>query len=266
MGKSMLNFLSILSFTSTLSSCSLLTSRHFGQVNDLPQQHQLQKDQQVIMIPTSHVYSGRSNIFISRHPSVLRFPGNDTIGTNAPIPYGKPLLRNQFMHAFEAGWDSIIQEAIQKRFDKIIHKSWSTDTIYGEFRFPFRYRILSTVEWAMGDWPSIHLARMGWLIKDGHLDSARKSIPEDIVRMSTEFPVLIIANYTSFGSMDFQANYGSGSTGPQFVPISMVMIIENGNFIYYRKAQSASSYKNEVQVRRILKKVTEELFEKLEVK
>jgi hypothetical protein len=266
MARAIFYFFLILSLTSTLSSCSLLTSRHFGQVKELPQKKQLKRDQQVIMIPTSHVYSGRSNIFISRHPSVLRFPGNDTIGTNAPMPYGKPLLRNQFMHVYETAWDSIIQEAIQKRFENIIQKSWSTDTVYGEFRFPFRYRVLSTVEWAMGDLPSIRLARMGWLIKDGYLDSARKSIPADILHLSREYPVLIIVNYTSFGSLDFQANYGSGSTGPQFVPISMVMIIENGNFIYYRKAQDARSYKNEKQVRRILRKITEELFDKLEVK
>lgn len=266
MARTILLFLWYLSLAIILGSCSVSTSRHFGRVKELPQHHQLKRDQPVIIIPTSHVYSGRSNIFISRHRSVLRFPNNDTIGTNAPMPYGKPLLRNQFMYEFEAGWDSIIQEAIQERFDNITHKSWSTDTVYGEFRFPFRYRLGSRVEWAMGDLPSIRLARVGWLIKDGYLDSARKSIPPDILRMSAESPVLIIANYTSFGSLDFQANYGSGSTGPRFSPISMLMILRNGNFIYYRNAQDGRSYKNELQAKRILRKVTEALFDKLEVK
>ena len=247
------------------TSCTkLFFPTHFGKVR-LIKEKDFNKADSFLVLPYAYTYYFQSNVFISRPPFAVVYSESDTSGTTAPTPESIGYLKNNEMMNYEKIWSDVLKSKLANHFKTTIPIKREPTGPYGKYKFKYiRYRFSPLTNFVMGEYNDVQMTHIAWLIKNGYSDSAKKKIPFDLLQLSYENPIIIIANFSYFHETEFQANYSTGSTGLRFSALAMITIVKNGEFVYYRNAQTDKGYKNDKYVAKVLSRLTEHLFDKLE--
>lgn len=163
---------------------------------------------------------------------------------------------------FEHVWDSIQYNVANKFFT-------AKKVIYGkrgekqEVR-PFRFKILlGGPEEINADTTSYMLAKFTWNIRAGKKEEAMKYIPDTLLQLSNSKPVLIITNDFHFYEMEFQSYYASGTTGMNFIPDCLLVVLYKEEIQYFRGFRKRYKLEKVFNNHSIIENITLQIFDKI---
>jgi hypothetical protein len=223
-------------FSLFLKSCFL--PNRVGKVKKIITEH-ITKHDSVFMIPVSYTYH---NYLYS---SYRRWrPDSDDL-------------------AYEKAWDNLQYGILQEYFKVERIETGPKDSLF-KFR-PFKFRILlGGTEDALSNLVDYNISQFTWNIRAGRTDTAFSFLPDTLLILSFQKPVVIFTNDFYFFGANFQAGFAQGDTGIQMLAHFLIVILSKGKITYYRNYRNSYSFNRLERKPHLKEKIVHKLFDKLE--
>jgi hypothetical protein len=229
-------FLFIVCIAASLASC---VPTRVGKVK-LVNTGELKKGDSVLVVLPFYTYATESNSF-----SLSKWDGP-----------------TEQMTAFENRWDSVQLSVVSRYFKPKVFEYGYRHAYWGVR--PFRFKVLlGGTEEVKSDTASWQLSNFTWNLRAGDTKKAFEFLPDTLLQLSYNKPVVIFTNDFFFFERSFQAGFASGTTGLNVIPNCVITILINGEPSYVRSYRKNSKAEKLLNNSRRVENVNLKLFDKM---